>query len=351
MIRCVAYYGDVREDLPHREVERIARRTQARNAGLGITGCLFHFGGHFVQVLEGDPDAVGRLYGTMVSGDRQPDVVGLSDHIVQARAFPNWSIRFVLGAGPWRGEGRDGRTPLSLGLLPEPGTAGAASSLPLLAEKLGRSLSTHLRIVPRQPRAMKTVDRLLDAAARMLARERGVDRLTLERAAAEAGVTQQSAYRYFAGMDDLIRMAVRRMQAAWHARFVDYMIRQSFETRGEIADAAVAFVVETYEAQFRASPRLKRDILLLYHDIEYEAAWLVSDAICESIAARAQRVRIGIAEMASGLTALWAVAKLMALRDAAQLRRLPVGHMMTAIFLAALEGPARPDGSGLARLT
>lgn len=348
MIRCVAYYGDVTNDLPRSEIERIAHRARIRNYDLGITGCLFYFGGHFIQVLEGHRDEVDRLYGTIVSDARHPNVIGLVDNIVQARNFSNWSLRFIRGAGPRLAKGR--------AHPPAPGPVAQfdvvekrapASTIQLLASDFERQTSRHLRVTPQQQRARQTVERLLDAAARMLSSSRTFEGLSLEMAAANAGVTQQSAYRYFANIDDLVRAAVRRMQARWNARFLDFMVHQNFESKVEIANATVAFIAQTYETQVGASDKLKREILRSYHDIEYDAAWTVSDAIVKSIAGVGGPLPgIGVAEMTAGLTAVWAVAKSLMLRDAVELGRPAVQHMMAAIFLAALGGPSSAEADG-----
>lgn len=353
MIRCVAYYGSLKGDLPQDEIERIARRVEVRNAGLGVTGCLFHFGGHFVQVLEGGYDEVGRLYGTIVSDERPADLISLSDHIVQARAYSTWSIRFIPGGAAAAAKSLDALPPLRpVGRAlasDDPDAANRARMVAALAEKLERRISTCLRTIPRQPRAMKTVDRLVEAAAAMTTREGSLARLTLETAAAEAGVTQQSAYRYFADIGDLLRASVRRTQAGWYARFLDFMARQTFGSALDVADAAVVFVAETYLSQIAASPRMQLEMLSLYHDIEYDAAWLVSDALCESIGRLNSRsVRIGNQEMAAALTALWAVAKLFALRDPASLWRPPARQLMIRMAHAALSPPPGGDADSLA---
>jgi AcrR family transcriptional regulator len=352
LIRCVAYYGDVIDDLSRSEVERIAHRARLRNADLGITGCLFYFGRHFVQVLEGHCDDVGRLYGTVISDARQPNVIGLIDNIVQKRAFSNWSLRFIRGgtSRPARDRERP-PAPAPVAIFDVAETRAQASPDQRLISDFERLTSRHLRVMPQQERARQTVERLLDAVNRMISSSTTFDRLSLEAAAANAGVTQQSAYRYFANIDDLVRAAVRRMQAHWNARFLDFMVHQRFESETGIASAAVAFIARTYETQFGASDKLKREILRSYHDIEYDAAWTISDAVVRAIAgAGAPSLRIGVAEMTAGLVALWAVTKSLMLRDAAELARPAVQAMMAAIFLAALSGPPPADGDGFARL-
>jgi AcrR family transcriptional regulator len=351
LIRCVAFYGKS-DALTRGEVERLARRTQVRNAALEVTGCLFYFGGHFVQVLEGRFNEVDRLYGTFASDVPDSDVIGLVDNIIQTRVFSGWTMKFVEG-GTRVEQGRADFRPAARQerrFEIDAAKPAQAGSIALLTRDLERRVSRHLRVMPQQARAKQTVERLLDAVSGMIATSATFHRLTLESAAALAGVTQQSAYRYFANIDDLIRAAVRRMQAHWNARFVDFMVEQAFDTELDVADAAVAYVAQTYENQIRASARLKRDLLCNYHDIEYEAAWTVAEAVAGPIASAGAPVpRIGVAEMAAGLTALWAVAKSLALQDEAQLERPAVRRMMTDMFLAALNAPLRGGADRLAR--
>ena len=351
LIRCVAYYGKSGEAMTRGEVERLARRTQVRNAAREVTGCLFYFGDHFVQVLEGRFDEVDRLYGTFASDTPDADVIGLVDNIIPRRVYSGWSMKVVecaAGIEPGRGSLRPETRPA--GQFDIADRPPQASSLALLIRDLDRRVSRHLRVTPQQARARQTVERLLDAVSGMIATSTRLDRLTLEGAAALAGVTQQSAYRYFANIDDLIRAAVRHMQARWNARFIDFMTEQAFEKATDFADAAVAFVAQSYESQIRASPRLKRDLLRTYHDIEYEAAWTVAEAVAGPIAGvDAPAPSIGVAEMTAGLTALWAVAKSLALQDVAQLGRPAVRQMMTDMFLAALNAPLRGGADRLGR--
>lgn len=345
MIRCVAYYGDVIDEPTRSEVERIAHRTRNRNADLGITGCLFYFGRYFVQVLEGHIGDVDRVYGTIVSDTRHSNVIGLVDNIVQARAFSNWSLKFVGGASPQVARSRERPPPPgSTKRFDVAGARADAAAFQRLAGDFELHTTRHLRVVPQQPRARQTVERLLDSVNRMISSSVTLDGLSLETAAANAGVTPQSAYRYFANIEDLVRAGVRRMQAHWHARFLDFMMLQTFESEVDIANATVAFIAETYETQVRASGKLKDEILRNYHDVDYDAAWVLSDAIVASIVGTdAPPLRGRGAEIAAGLTALWAVAKSLVLRDAALLGRPAVQYTMAAIFLAALGGHSPLD--------
>jgi AcrR family transcriptional regulator len=315
------------------DLERLGHLTRVRNGGLGITGCLFHFGSHFIQVLEGGRDEVGTLFGTLVSADRIEGVIGLVDHMTVARSYPDWSARWL--DGPARPPARWTTTPFD-----------AADEIARpRAPTPAKAISGHLRNVPQQARAVKTVDRLLDATAAMVERERRLEALSLEAIATRAGVTQQSAYRYFANVDDLIRTMVRRAQAHWYERFAAFMTRGTLESDSDLAEDAVAFVASTYGGHLPTSAGLKHAVLRRYHNIDYDAAWALALEICGAKAQiGAARIRTGAGEVAAGIVAVWAVAKSLALRDA-DLGLPAIRDMLTNIFLAALAAP-RNEGSG-----
>lgn len=57
-----------------------------------ITGCLAQPDGHFVQVIEGESDKVGKLMARIAADARHEDVVQLDEWIIQARLFETWSM-------------------------------------------------------------------------------------------------------------------------------------------------------------------------------------------------------------------------------------------------------------------
>jgi AcrR family transcriptional regulator len=79
--------------------------------------------------------------------------------------------------------------------------------------------------------------------------------LTLESIASEAGVTPQAAYRYFGDVDDLILLAVRRVEASEHERLLGFMMVRDLDSEADLANAAVAFVIRAYLAMARAPRR------------------------------------------------------------------------------------------------
>lgn len=69
---------------------------QARiyNFSKGITGVLFHAEGHFLQVLDGEPDAVALLYDRIYHDPRHASIDTLFDAPVAQRLSPGWNLGF-----------------------------------------------------------------------------------------------------------------------------------------------------------------------------------------------------------------------------------------------------------------
>ncbi len=74
-------------------------RARATNTTLDISGMLLHVDGAFLQVLEGDADAVARLYEHIAKDRRHSRVIRLVTRDVAVRNFPDWSMGFFDGSG------------------------------------------------------------------------------------------------------------------------------------------------------------------------------------------------------------------------------------------------------------
>ncbi len=207
----------------------------------------------------------------------------------------------------------------------------------LVAGPLGELISTAFRVVPRQPRSMETVERLLAAGEAIVKRKRRLDSLTLEAVAKEAGVTPQAAYRYFGDVHALILLGMRRVQAFEHERLLAFMTAQAFETEADLANAAVAFVIQAYQGMARIPVTMRDRIARDYFDICYDVLWKISEAIQAEMVRRGDPCAgIDAMQIAAGLTAVAAVAKSLLLRDITLLRQPGAQLMLVDIFLGAL---------------
>jgi hypothetical protein len=73
-------------------LDDILETSLAQNPRHGITGVLCHGNGVFLQALEGDREAVSRLYLSIGRDKRHHDVVLLHYEEIAERAFAGWSM-------------------------------------------------------------------------------------------------------------------------------------------------------------------------------------------------------------------------------------------------------------------
>ena len=204
---------------------------------------------------------------------------------------------------------------------------------------IGELIFTAFRVMPRQPRSMETVERLLAAGEAIVKRKRRLDNLTMEMVADEAGVTPQAAYRYFGDVHALILLGMRRVQAFEHERLLAFMTAQAFNTEADLANAAVAFVIQAYQGMARIPVAMRDRIARDYFDICYDVLWKISEAIHAEMVRRGDPCAgIDAMQIAAGFTAVVAVAKSLFLRDITLLRQPGPQLMMVGIFLGALRG-------------
>jgi AcrR family transcriptional regulator len=317
---------------------------RARNERLGITGRLYHFGHYLVHVIEGEAKDLRAFSNLATAGPAVQPVIGLIDNIVVDRVFPDWSVEFVGDRSAQRIALTRDRGEAS---PPAPDEAREAAAWRVLAvrdaarRELKRQPLRRLRVAPRQARAEKTVERLLDSVTRLLGAATSVERVTFEAVAVGANVTQQSAYRYFANVDDVVRAAVRRMQAGWYARLLDHLGRGPVSGEAALAAAVADYVADQHWTQLDVPPRLRLRILRDYHELGFEAADTVAGAMAGLLPSGEAPATPRLRQcLAAGLTALLAVAKSLALCDPAGLSVPASRQMMVDIFLAALSSPA-----------
>jgi hypothetical protein len=67
----------------------------AFNRRMGITGCLVYYKGHFIQLLEGEQEAVDQLYKKIKTDPRHTQVEILSTGFTKNRVFGSWNMGYI----------------------------------------------------------------------------------------------------------------------------------------------------------------------------------------------------------------------------------------------------------------
>jgi hypothetical protein len=74
------------------DVEKILATSRANNARHGVTGALMYSAGFFAQTLEGNLEAVQRIFETIQRDPRHCDVVVLQASRIGERLFGKWDM-------------------------------------------------------------------------------------------------------------------------------------------------------------------------------------------------------------------------------------------------------------------
>jgi hypothetical protein len=109
------------------QLAELLAKSQANNSAVGLTGMLLYRDGQFMQALEGDDDAVRRVYDVVAADDRHDRVRTILEEQISTRRFPEWSMGFRLvtdesirdipGYNNFFAEGSWGTTSRAQGLL------------------------------------------------------------------------------------------------------------------------------------------------------------------------------------------------------------------------------------------
>ncbi len=93
MIQLV-YVSSARRPFSPDELVALLKQSRASNERLGVTGLLLYKDGNFLQVLEGEDEAVHGLIRRIGADPRHTDTTVLLDEPITAPTFPDWAMGF-----------------------------------------------------------------------------------------------------------------------------------------------------------------------------------------------------------------------------------------------------------------
>lgn len=97
----LVYISTAAQDITTQDIDRILVKARIFNAQQRITGLLLYKEGLFLQVLEGDADAVLKLYDHICKNALHHGVRMLSQKIISKREFGFWSMGYVDAVGEY----------------------------------------------------------------------------------------------------------------------------------------------------------------------------------------------------------------------------------------------------------
>lgn len=100
MLHYIVYTSMAERPFTPAELEQILVQARAKNHRLRVTGMLLYSAGRILQVLEGEPEAVQRLYAAIARDARHQRVATVAAGSSDRRLFPDWSMGFGEASAP-----------------------------------------------------------------------------------------------------------------------------------------------------------------------------------------------------------------------------------------------------------
>ncbi|HET9354883.1 MAG TPA: BLUF domain-containing protein [Sphingomicrobium sp.] len=94
-LKSLTYTSRASIDLEAGDLEEIHRTAREVNALEGITGLLIFNGTHFLQIVEGAPEAIEDLVERLRRDPRHHGFEIRDERSVEHRSFPSWSMELV----------------------------------------------------------------------------------------------------------------------------------------------------------------------------------------------------------------------------------------------------------------
>lgn len=94
-IRSLVYVSRSMQRMSLDELSKLLKQARASNQATGISGVLFHHDGLFLQLMEGEPEAVASLFKKIMMDRRHEAVLILVDSLRdRTPMFPDWKMGF-----------------------------------------------------------------------------------------------------------------------------------------------------------------------------------------------------------------------------------------------------------------
>jgi hypothetical protein len=91
----LAYCSAATALMSNADLIALLRTSRKNNEALGITGMLLYHEGSFMQVLEGEKEAVQSTYRKILIDRRHHNLIKMLDGPIEQRSFREWSMGFV----------------------------------------------------------------------------------------------------------------------------------------------------------------------------------------------------------------------------------------------------------------
>lgn len=87
------------QDMPDAELTQLLEQSRLRNQARGISGMMIYHRREFMQLIEGERDAVESLYNHIARDPRHQQIYKLWDGPIAERNFADWTMAYVSPEG------------------------------------------------------------------------------------------------------------------------------------------------------------------------------------------------------------------------------------------------------------
>jgi hypothetical protein len=104
MLIQLVYISTMRQPISATECAAILGKSRTNNAAVGVTGLLVVGGNRFLQLLEGEEEAVMERFDAIRADPRHFGIVLLDKRVTDVRQCPDWAMGFIESASHVTGD-------------------------------------------------------------------------------------------------------------------------------------------------------------------------------------------------------------------------------------------------------
>ena len=338
MLSSIVYISEMASPYGADMIERLSKKGQYERSRFGLTGILFCYSEHFIEILEGVPDAVATIYDRIKRDQRHRRVTLVQDTVISARSYDHWSVRFVNKERLTEAE----RAMVLHALhVIEPRTV-LAPKTGRLEDDLGMAMIRIMaHAVPAQPNdctAAETIDDLLFATELCILRSNTIAELAFETIVYDAKVTPAAAQKYFRTVDDLVRTCVLRVLALKHQKFLGIVASIDKDDPAAYASAITDFITRINSKFDGLSAEMSEHIFNVGRQFISETAWILAEGIIAQQATRQAPNFLSLDRLAMAIIATDAAGHALGQRYPDKLTNPATNQLLRDICMSALTG-------------
>jgi hypothetical protein len=94
-MKYIVYISTSVELMTDEELTEILNEARENNSAKDVTGVLLYSEGTFIQVLEGEPEAIEQIFARIYLDRRHKNIIKLIDKPLEERNFAEWAMGFT----------------------------------------------------------------------------------------------------------------------------------------------------------------------------------------------------------------------------------------------------------------